>query len=924
MKNIITILSFILIVKISLGNPNKIIIALHFNNNNFVEFTEYIHSKTNVKIFYSDPSLSELRVSINTDSISVYDALVFVLKETDFKVQVWHNNLIITKSKMLISELPPYVDTKNNDTVKSITEEITEIEKRYLVGRKPDVIEQITIGKNQNGNKVVKTKIKGKITDKETGEPIIGATINIEELGLGGVTNENGILNIAVNSGKYNVRFDCLGYSTKKFLFEILSDGEFETQLEKAVISIQEVTVKADRKTNITTKSPGMEKITPKNIKEIPMMMGERDIIKVSETLPGIVSVGEGSAGLNVRGGGSDQNLFYINKVPIYNTFHVFGFFPAFNSDIIKDFSIYKGYIPAQYGGRLSSIFNVITKQGNRKNFTARGGINPITANLTVEGPIKKDTSTILLSARSSYSDWILAKINEPTIRNSNSNFYDISALYNRDINKNNQLGLFYYQSNDYFKFSTISTNSYSNLGASINWRHTFTPSFRGEFSAIGSNYAFSTTNNEDPGKAYSHEYKIGHYETRGDLYYLVNEKHSVEGGISLIYYNLNRGTVNPYGNESLRLKTPLGSEKAVESAIYVSDSYDITSNLNFVMGLRYSLFSPIGAKDVYKYSPNSPFDKRYITDTLHFENNEIIKTYSLPEARISITYKTDSNGSLKLSFNQSQQSIFMLSNTLSVAPNTQWKLSDYHLKPSRSNQVSFGVFRNFPSKSIEASIEIYGKQTSHFSEFKDGADFINNPITETQIIQGNQSGYGLEVLLKRTNRKLEGWLSYTYSKSTIKVDGKQPWQKINDGNPYPSNYDIPHVLNLVANLHLSRRITFSTIATYQTGKPVTYPLSIFYINGVPYIDYSKRNEFRIPEYFRVDCSLALEGNLKKKKAMHSSFMISVYNALGRKNPYTVYFKSENGVIKGYKYSVIGVPLVTFTWLIKLGNYATD
>ena len=209
MKNIITILSFILIVKISLGNPNKIIIALHFNNNNFVEFTEYIHSKTNVKIFYSDPSISELRVSINTDSISVYDALVFVLKETDFKVQVWHNNLIIAKSKMLISELPPYVDTKNNDTVKSITEEITEIEKRYLVGRKPDVIEQITIGKNQNGNKVVKTKIKGKITDKETGEPIIGATINIEELGLGGVTNENGILNIAVNSGKYNVRFDC-------------------------------------------------------------------------------------------------------------------------------------------------------------------------------------------------------------------------------------------------------------------------------------------------------------------------------------------------------------------------------------------------------------------------------------------------------------------------------------------------------------------------------------------------------------------------------------------------------------------------------------------------------------------------------------------------------------------------------------------
>lgn len=924
MKNTFLLATLLLIFKIGIANPTTYYISIHLDNVEFKEFTNYIYKKTSIRVFYNSPIVDSLKVTIHSDSISVFDAVKRNLNGTQFEARIWHNSILIYTGKPLLTNLPYYNSSDSVDINYVSKNESTEIEKKYLVGRKPDVIEQVVIGKSSNGQKNIKSKIKGKIVDSETGEPVIGATIHFDEIGTGSVSNEHGLINIVVAAGKYNVSFDCLGYTSKKYLWEVLSDGEFETQLEKSVIPIQEVTVLGDRKTNITTRSPGMEKITPKTIKEIPMMMGERDIIKVSETLPGIVSVGEGSAGVNVRGGGSDQNLFYINKIPIYNTFHVFGFFPAFNSDIIKDFTIYKGFIPAQYGGRLSSMFNVITKQGNRKNFTARGSVNPITANITVEGPLKKDISSILLSARSSYSDWVLNRINDATIRNSNSKFYDFSAQYNRDLNAKNHVSAFYYQSYDFFKLSDLSTSTYSNQGISANLRSSINSSFRGEFSLIGSNYSFSTTNSEDASKAYSHSYKISHYETRGDFFYLVNEKNTFDAGVNLVYYNLDRGIVEPHGDESIRIPTQLGKENAVETSMYVSNSYDITNSLNTVIGIRYTLFSPLGSRDVFKYANNSPFDKEYIIDTLKFGKLEPIKTYSLPEIRLSLTYKTDLNGSLKLSFNQTQQSIFMLSNTLSVAPNTQWKLSDYHLKPSKSNQLSIGIFRNFPLQSIETSLEVYGKQTSNFSEFKDGADFINNPITETQILQGNQKGYGIEFLIKRNNRKLEGWLSYTYSKSTIQVNGKHPWQKINEGKAYPSNYDIPHVLNLVANLHISRRITFSTIATYQTGKPVTYPLSLYYINGTPYIDYSLRNEYRIPEYFRIDFSLALEGNLKKKKNMHSSFMLSVYNATGRKNPYTVYFKSEEGIIQGYKYSVIGVPLVTFTWLIKLGNYATD
>ena len=918
------IFPFIFLFHTSYGNQVDSTISCHVNDLPFNQFAEYIYNLSRVRLFYSITDVKELRVTINDDSISVKSAVEIAIKGTDLKISEWNGNLVISKYVLLGSQLPDYKILGVVDSIASKPTNLTETELRYLTGRKPDVTETVLIGKAINGKKASKAKIKVSILDKESGEPVIGAIMFVEETKTGSVSDKNGTCTIVLNSGKFNVRFECLGFETKKYLFDIHSDGDFKVEFEKSVIPIQEVVLVGDRKTNITTRDPGMEKLSPKTIKEIPMMLGERDILKVSEMLPGIVSAGEGTSGINVRGGSSDQNMFYINKIPIYNTFHVFGFFPAFNADIIKDFSIYKGYIPAQYGGRLSSIFNIITKQGNRKHFNARGGINPVTANISVEGPIKRDTLTVLFSARSSYSDWILSRINDPTIRESNSNFYDISSSIHYDINAKNQVSLFYYQSYDNFSLANLSNYSYSNKGASLNWRHTINPSLRGEFSIVGSNYSFITINKEEPAKAYKHNYMIGHYEVREDLSWILNEKNTIDGGLSLTYYNLHRGDINPYGNESLRNKVALGEENGSENSFYLDDNLTIYNNLSLVLGLRYSLYFPFGPKDVYKYSQDAPRDNRYVIDTIHFGKYKPIKYYSSPEIRFSITYKTDANGSIKLAYNETQQNLFMLTNTITVAPNTQWKLSDYHLRPSRSNQLSFGLFRNFPSNNLEISVELYGKKTANFTEFKDGADFISSPNTETSVLQGTQYGYGIECMVKRTNRKIEGWLTYTYSRSLIRVDGKNTWDRINEGRFYPANYDIPHVMNLVANYHLSRRLTMSTIITYQTGKPVTYPMSVYYVNNTRYIDYSLRNEYRIPDYFRVDGSITLEGNLKKEKFFHSSFMVSVYNATGRKNPYSVFFRVEDEKIKGYKYSIIGVPFVTVTWLIKLGNYASD
>ena len=892
----------------------------------FSEFTKEIYNQTGVEVFYNESLVSKIKVTLNNDSISVESALNIALKNSDIIVSPWHNNFILLPGEKLLSSLPDFDRLMNaKDISEPSSKNITEAETRYITGRKANATQTFRVGKSGLTGKNTNAKVLGRIFDQETGAPILDATIFIIENGKGALTDKDGYFSLVINPGKYNAKIESLGHEKKKIFLEILSDGEFKIELKKEDILIEEVVVLGDKQTNIKSKDSGLERIASKTIKEIPMMMGERDILRVSSLLPGIVSVGEGSSGLNVRGGSSDQNAFYLDKIPIYNTSHLFGFFPAFNSDIIKDFSIYKGYIPPQFGGRLSSVFNIITREANRKRFTAHGGINPITGFITVEGPLIKDSLTLLFSARSSYSDWILSRIKDPTIRNSSAGFNDFSTSLNYTMKKS-QLSLLVYNSNDRFHLSDITQYQYSNLGTSLNLQYIFNTSIKGDFTVIGSEYSFGTVDNQEISKAYKHNYKIGHYEIRSDINHVINNKTTLLYGASTILYNLNRGSVLPYGNYSLKNPIDLGIEKGVESAIYITDKYNVLPRLTLSFGLRQSIYTPLGPKSINVYKPGLERNLQNISDTINFASNKPIKWYFSPEIRANINFQTDKNGSVKLAFNQMQQNLFMLSNTVAIAPNTQWKLADYYIKPSRSVQVSLGVFRNIPQQGLEASIEAYVKNTINYPEFKDGANFLGTPAVETVILQGNQKAYGIEFFLKRSGKKLDGWISYTYSRSIVQVNGPNDWDKINGGDPYPSNFDIPHALNALINYHFSRRFIISTVTTYQSGKPITYPEDLYQQNnyGTQYVNYSKRNQFNIPDFFRIDASITIEGNLKRNKLLHSSLMFSVYNVTGRKNPYSIYFINEDGFIKSYKYSVIGIPLFTITWLFKLGNYASD
>ncbi|MFC2081477.1 TonB-dependent receptor plug domain-containing protein, partial [Bacteroidota bacterium] len=668
----------------------------------------------------------------------------------------------------------------------------------------------------------------------------------------------------------------------------------------------------------------GFERLNYKTIKEIPVVMGERDMIKIAQMLPGVQNVGEGATGFNVRGSAADQNMIYVKKVPVYNSSHLFGFFSSISPDIVKDFSLYKSNLPAKYGGRLASFFDISTRQGNMNEYTARGGISPITGHVAIEGPVVKNKSAFILSARSTYSDWILKQMDDPELRNSNASFYDLAGTYTHEHNKNNLIKTFGYYSKDKFSLGATNQYEYSNAGASIDLNHRFNSRISGDLAAVFGEYAFQTVDESEDNFAYSQNYRIDHYEMKADFTWLSLGAHKFSFGGNSIFYRLDRGIIKPYGEISKRIPVNFGVENAVESALYFADEFTITRRLTLTGGLRYSYYLALGPAEVLKYAEGLPKRESNITDHLSFGKGKVIKRYSGPEPRFALNYLLGEDNSVKFSYNRVRQFLFMLSNTIAISPTDQWKLCDYNILPPYLDQLSAGYYHDFQNGRISTTLEVYHKWVSNVIEYRDGASFINNPNIELETLQGDQKAYGVELMVRKNAGKLNGWLAYSFSRSTMHIKSDFPGESINDGLPYPSNYDRPHSLNLVSNYRTDRRFSFSVNMVYTTGRPVTYPVSIYYMDGIQHIDYSERNKYRIPDYFRIDLSFNLEGNLKREKLAHSFWMLNFYNLSGRNNAYSVYFQNDEGVMNGYKLSIFGQPLITLSWNFKFGNYSSE
>lgn len=890
----------------------------------FISFVQQVEEQSELVLFYNPSWFEGRRFSYQADSVNAEDALYEVLKGTGLHFnRVGAQRLIILPERRLNMNLPVIINaTGRYQDIEEGEEYMGVKADQYLTGTRPEQITQ-TIEVGERGASVSRgvARVRGKLLNVENGEPVLGATMVDLGSGKGAVSDQNGNVVMALSPGLHSIRFSFIGMASVEVRMEVFSDGDFRVEMHPAVIALDEVQIMGEQYREINTTDVGVERFSMNSLKQVPVFMGERDVIKISKLLPGITSAGEASVGVNVRGGNVDQNIFYINRLPVYNTSHLFGFFSAFNSDMIRDFSIYKGHVPANYGGRLSSVFDIITRKGNNKAFTAHAGISPVSAHATVEGPIKKDHSSFLISGRSSYSDWILKRMEDPLIRDSDAFFYDFAGSLNFQPNPDNSINIFYYQSFDEFRYSTLSDYEYANRGGSVSWEKHLSPALTSKLTGTSSFYRFSNTDQSEISRAYSHEYMLNHNELVSEFEWVPSLNHKIEFGGNLIYYRLDRGKVEPYGAASIRNEVDLGEEQALEGSLFVSDNVTFTPWLSVYAGLRYSFYSMLGPKTVMLYEDGKPKSENTIVDTLTYGNFEPVNFYSGPEFRTAVNMKAGPNTSFKLSFNQNRQYLFMLSNTVTISPTDQWKLSDYHIRPQKSYQATGGFYHIFPKLGLSSSVELYYKYSTDIVEYKDGADFITSPLTETVVLQGTQNAYGAEFMLQKISGRLDGWISYTYSRSEMLVKGDFEYESINNGDPYPSNFDRPHVLNVVANYSINRRFSVGSNLVYMSGRPVTYPTSLYYINNVAYIDYYARNQFRIPDYFRIDLSLNIEGNLKADKFMHSTWSLNVYNLLGRKNPQSIYFVPQEYFIKGYSFSVIGAPIFTISWNVKLGNY---
>lgn len=898
------------------------IISGEFNNISFTDFASSLKKDYQVDIFYRPEWIEDININISGDSLDLDSLLFKILGDKSIKfIKRGNSQFFLTGQTELIEE--NIIDNDKILIADSLNKSIAEQYFSNISYEK--TISKVVIGDRTKGGNSPVSVLAGRISSKNSGEPVIGATLIVEGTNNGVITDGNGTFSLSIETGSnFTLEVSCLGMVSESFLVEMHSSGILDIEMAEKLIDIQEVIVKSGKHDNVQGMQMGFQRIEMNEIKSIPVVLGERDILKIANMMPGVQTVGEGSAGFNVRGSASDQNLFLINEVPVLNTGHLFGFFSAFNPDMISDFNLYKSNFPVEYGGRLASVFEVSTRKGNKKKFGARGAISPITGSLLVESPIVKDKSSIILGARSTYSDWILNRIEDPDISNSGASFYDLMGSVHILGDNHSSWQLFGYYSKDEFTLAQTNDYEYQNIGASLKYDKNISEKWKMEIAAVLSNYSNYHNSREQESTSFEHQFDIRSQELKINFTGYPWLNHRVGFGTDFTLHTLNQGSYDPLGAESLFAQNNFGKENGLEYSIFAFDEISVTDRLTLYAGLRYSLFNYLGPNDVYSYTPGLPYDNDNITDTISYSSNETIVHYSGPEYRLSLNYEFTNDFSMKLSLNRMRQYLFMLSNTVSIAPTDRWKLTDPYIKPPVSDQASFGLYKNFNKKALETSVEFYYKKGDNIVEYKDGADLSSSPDFETLILQGDQQSYGAEFMVKRNAGRFTGWVSYTWSRSMISVDGDETWQRINKGISYPANYDKPHAFNFVGSYKLSRRISIASNLVYNSGRPITYPTGIFYVDGVQVVNYSLRNEYRVPDYFRMDVSINLEGNLLKNKFAHGSWAFSVYNLTGRKNAYSIYFKNDQGKIRGYKQSIYGVPIFTVSYNFKLGNYAVE
>jgi hypothetical protein len=766
-----------------------------------------------------------------------------------------------------------------------------------------------------------KFTLSGTITDESSNETLIGASVYIKELQKSATTNEYGFFSISLPAGTYTVQISYVSFGTKEETIVLTSNVRKNFSLTTDNQELEEVVITNNvKRAEIRRPEMSVNRMSAEEIKKMPVVMGEVDVLKSILTLPGVTNAGEGASGFNVRGGSADQNLILLDEATIFNSSHLFGFFSVFNADAIKDLKLYKGGIPARYGGRLSSVLDIYQKEGNKKEFHMTGGIGALSSRILAEGPIVKDKGSFLIGGRASYAHLFL----KLSGNENSAYFYDLNTKLSYNLGRNDNLYLSGYFGRDLLDISDSFNNLYGNSVVNLRWNHLFSDKLFSNTSLIYSDYyyglelGFIDLKWDSGIKNYNFKYDLKHY---------ISNKFKLNYGVNAIYYDFNPGTVTPIGTDSAINPDQLEKKYAFEPALYIDAEQELSENITVSYGLRYSMFYRLGAQNMNTYANNQPvtfdnelkiYEKADPTGTVHYDSGEKIADFNNFEPRVAVAYRLDDNQSVKASYNRMAQYLHLISNTSSPTPLDVWAPSDDYVKPETLDQFAVGYFRNFKDDAYTLEVESFYKKVDNKLDYIDGADLIANKAIEQILLSGRARSYGLEVLFRKNTGKLTGWVAYTLSRSEQQTPGRTPEETgINNGKWYSAGYDKLHNLSVTGSYELTNKWSFGAIFALQTGQPATYPEGQYQYGDINVPVFGARNAERLPMYHHLDVSATYVPKPDKKKGWQGEWVFSIYNLYNRMNSASITFRQneDTGRNEAVRLSIFGIiPSVTYNF----------
>lgn len=865
------------------------------NEQTFLELLRSIEEEHSIRIFRLNDWFEAIPLEKSFDGYTIDEFLSEFFNSTDFSFFPLYSHAIVI--------------------IKDPSNELERLESIKMAISQDKSIESFQVGIPDNLFDKSKVTLSGLVTDIQTGEGIPNATITINDAN-GVVTNVRGEYQISLEKGLYLMKVNFVDYDEKVIDLQLFDDGELDIILEKNVTFLNEIVVESENYLDLTSRRAGEIKLSVVDMKRSPTFLGETDLIKQIQSLPGVVSVGEAAMGFNVRGGSVDQNLILYDNLPVFNSSHVFGFITAFNPETIRGVSFYNGGIPARFGGRISSVLDVQSINPDQNEIKGKAGIGLFTNNGMISMPLKKNRSSFFASFRTTYSDWLTRSIKTDYVDLSKSSisFYDGSVKYVNRFKNDSRLSLSTYTSNDEFSLTGDTTYQWSNTVISANFAHQLPRQISSNLTVGTSIYSYGIFN-QDQLNASKLSYSIINNVAKADFNKKYNQ-HDLTAGWELNFNVFNPGTLEPNSSVSTTGNISLDKKHTIENALFITNECNWDSKTKAEAGLRIPVFASFGRDKIFQYEDGVEKSEEAIADTLEFGRMESIKSYLRFEPRISIVRQLNAQSSIKFGYHRIYQFLHLISNSAAVAPTDIWLPSGYHFRPQRSDQFSIGYFNNFRDKEYGFSTEVFYKFLDNVLDFKRGSELILNPNLETELLQGKGNSYGIETSLTKNKGRITGSFNYTYSRSFRRVQGSLPQETINDGDRYPTNFDQPHVLNLNWNYRLSKRHFFTGNFTFHSGRPVTVPLASFSLENSTLTYFSKRNEFRIPDYHRLDLALVIEGNHKLDKWWNGTWIFSVYNVYARRNAYTVFFRKDENleIPRPFQLAIIGTVFPSLTY----------